>query len=530
MIWVDRVVEQIKKRGLKLEWVDDMKTPSGRVHVGALRGVVIHDLIYKSLFDHGVESKFTYVFDDHDPMDAIPSYLDQAKWKKYSGMQLYKIPSPQAGFKNFAEFYALEFQHVFEKINCHPEIIWASELYNSGQMNGVIKEILDNSDKVRQIYKEVTKKERPKDWYPFNPICEKCQKVGTTKVYQWDGRAVHYRCMEDLVVWAKGCGYNGKRTPYDGAGKLPWKVEWAAKWKVIGVTVEGAGKDHMSSGGSHDIASQVSTKILRYPIPFPVEYEWFTIEGKKMSSSKGIGVSAKEVADVLPTDLLRFLIVRAPIEAHLDFNPFGDTILNLFDDYDRCLNAYFDKQEGKIPEGKQGEVLTDFARIIELSQVRTLPQQRLFLPRFRTVVNIIKTNTDLLSFFEKQKGTSLTVDEKEILEEREIYAKVYLESYAQDGEKLEFVELLPKELKLSPDQTDFLRNLAAKLSSKQKTKEELQTLIFKTMKEGGYSANDAFKGFYQVTIGRDFGPRAADIIVKFGVKKVKNRLQEATRQ
>src|SRR3990167_11277034 len=98
-----------------------------------------------------------------------------------------------------------------------------------------------------------------------------------------------------------------------------------------------------------------------------------------MASSKGIGTSAREMSQILPPEVLRFLIVRTPIQTALDFNPYGNTILNLFDDYDRCLNAYFDKLENKIPEGKPGEVLSDFARIADLSQVRLLPQQRIFL-------------------------------------------------------------------------------------------------------------------------------------------------------
>src|SRR3990167_9310075 len=104
MFWADKVAEDLKKRKLPLEWVDDMKTPSGRIHVGALRGVVIHDLISKVLRQNRVKTKFTWVFDDHDPMDAIPSYLDYAKWELYAGMQLYKIPSPERGYKSFAEY------------------------------------------------------------------------------------------------------------------------------------------------------------------------------------------------------------------------------------------------------------------------------------------------------------------------------------------------------------------------------------------------------------------------------------------
>lgn len=119
MIWVDREVKKIKERKVHAEgssrgeWVDDMKTPSGRIHVGALRGVVIHDLVHRALLENGVKSTYTYVFDDHDPMDAIPSYLDFQKWEQYAGMQLCNIPSPEKGYKSFAEYYAKEFIHVF---------------------------------------------------------------------------------------------------------------------------------------------------------------------------------------------------------------------------------------------------------------------------------------------------------------------------------------------------------------------------------------------------------------------------------
>lgn len=527
MIWVDREVKKIKERGKKLEWVDDMKTPSGRIHVGALRGVVIHDLVYKVLLENKVKSKFTYVFDDHDPMDAIPSYLDYDKWEKYAGMQLYKIPSPEKGYKSFAEYYAKEFIQVFESINCHPKIIWASELYNSGKMNKVIKEILDASDKVREIYLRVSKVKKENDWHPFNVVCEKCGKVGTTYVYKWDGKEVYYRCEHKMVAWAMGCGYEGKISPYNGNGKLNWRVDWPAKWKVIGVTVEGAGKDHMSSGGSYDMAVAVCREILNYPPTYPLTYEWFTIGGRKMSSSKGVGTSAKEMGNILPPEVLRFLIVRTSIQTALDFNPFGETILNLFDDYDRCLNAYFDKLERKVPEGKSGEVLSDFARIAELSEVRTLPKKRIFLSRFRTVVNLIKTRTDILKFFEKQKGKKLTVEEKELLEERIIYAQQYLKSYATDEEKVDFLKEVSEDLRLSVDQVKFLTSLAKNIKKlKTKNRDKLQQAIYGTLKAGNYSAKEVFPAFYQVTIGKEFGPKAADLILLLGVDKVIKRLQE----
>lgn len=517
MIWVDREVKKIQERRFSREWVDDMKTPSGRIHVGALRGVVIHDMMAKVLAENGVKTTFTYVFEDHDPMDAIPAYLDFKKWEKYAGRQLYQIPSPESGYPSFAHYYAAEFQKVFESINCRPRLIWGSELYRSGKMNGVVKTVLDAAPKIREIYARVAKAQKPADWHPFNVVCQKCGKIGTTYVYKWDGKDVFYRCLPQMVAWAQGCGYEGKMSPLNSSGKMPWKIEWAAKWKVIGVTVEGAGKDHMSSGGSHDIASAICREVLDYPVPYPIPYEWFIVAGKKMSSSKGVGASAKEVAALLPPDLLRFLIVRTPIGTALDFNHYGqDTIANLFDDFDRCLEAYFLKLENKLGEGKQAEVRADFARIIELSSVADLPKKRLLLPRFRTIVNLLKNKTDPRAFFEQKKGRQLTVRERKILEERINYAESYLS-------KEPVADLKVK--KLSSTQKDFLRKLGQKLAQSPQSKQEVQTMIFEILKEDRFSARQVFPAFYQVLLNTDHGPKAADVIMEYGVEKVFKKLK-----
>ncbi|MBU3978070.1 hypothetical protein KKE68_00015 [Patescibacteria group bacterium] len=171
MFWADDIAKKLKKRKLPLEWVDDMKTPSGRVHVGALRGVIVHDLVYKALKDIKVNTKYTYVFENHDPMDDIPSYLDKEKFEKYLGLPLFKVPSPVEGYENYARYYALEFQRVFNTIGCTPEIIWAKDLYTSGRMNGAIKTALDNAAEVKKIFEETYKKELPKNWYPYQLYC-----------------------------------------------------------------------------------------------------------------------------------------------------------------------------------------------------------------------------------------------------------------------------------------------------------------------------------------------------------------------
>jgi len=520
MIWPDREAKRLKERNLPLEWADDMKTPSGRVHVGSLRGVIVHDLIYKALKDIEVNAKFSYVFNDMDPMDGMPSYLDANKWGKHMGEPLYKIPSPEPGFKSFADYFAKEFISVFNSINCHPQIIWSSELHRAGKMNEVIKLILDKADVVRDIYKKVVKKDRASNWFPYNPICEKCGKIGTTSVYKWDGKYVYYKCEEKMVEWAEGCGYEGQVEPINENGKLVWKLDWPAHWKVIGVTIESSGKDHMSSGGSYDMGIHFCKNILGTVAPDALGgYEWFTIGGKKMSSSKGIGSSAKEVSQILPPDLLRFLLVRTPIKTHLDFDPVGDTIPNLFDDYDRCLNAYFLKLENHLPKDKAGEVASDYARIIELSEVKPLPKIRLYIPRFRTIINLLKAkNEDLTVFFETQKKIKLSSEEKAILEERIKYAKIYLEKYSQ--EKIDSVN--SKEFLPSEKQKKFIFQLTSQLKmiKNMEDKDSVQNAIFVSIKESAINPKEAFTAFYQTLINKPFGPKAADLIQEFGIEKV----------
>ncbi len=166
-----------------------------------------------------------------------------------------------------------------------------------------------------------------------------------------------------MVKWAKGCSYTGEISPFDGNGKLPWKVDWPAHWTVMGVTIEGAGKDHSSAGGSRDIAKELCAEVFNYPNPYNLPYEFFLIGGKKMASSKGLCLKARELADVLPWEVGRFLFTRTDYKKAIEFDPVGtQAIPNLFDEYQKAAEAYFNKGDN------------DLARAFELSQVREVQQ------------------------------------------------------------------------------------------------------------------------------------------------------------
>ena len=456
--WADKIVEEI------FEWqtnqpqkitlhVDDMKTPSGRVHTGSLRGAVLHDVIAQVLMIKSAEKIVsTYVFNDMDPMDGLPSYLDQSEYAPHMGKPLYQIPAPPLnqsglnldlitaeekkrfqGAKTFSEFYALDFIDAFRRIGCQQEIVWSHELYESGKMDKIIRLSLDNVEKIKEIYKQVADYNLPDKWYPFQVICPKCGKVGTTLVTDWDGNEVSFECQSDKVEWAQGCGYIGKISPFGGTGKLLWKVDWPAHWAVLGVTVEGAGKDHTSAGGSRDMGKAIVEEVFAWQNPFDIPYEWILVRGAKMSSSKGIGTSAREFVRLFPAAIGRFLFVNKHYNQVIDFDPKGMAIPDLFDEYDQAARIFWGEEKGD----------QRLSRAFELSQIDQVPQPH-FLPRFRDLAIWMQhPELDLEEEFGKIKGSTLTKTELAVLADRQTYAQIWIDQYAPEEFQFTFDQITP---------------------------------------------------------------------------------------
>ena len=60
------------------------------MHVGALRGVLIHDAIFRTLREKGIEARYLFGVDDFDPVDEIPKGEDE-HFGKYIGWPLCNI-------------------------------------------------------------------------------------------------------------------------------------------------------------------------------------------------------------------------------------------------------------------------------------------------------------------------------------------------------------------------------------------------------------------------------------------------------
>ncbi|HWY79627.1 MAG TPA: lysine--tRNA ligase [Candidatus Sulfotelmatobacter sp.] len=503
MFWADKVAQDIITSGRsKPYWVDDMKTPSGFAHVGSLMGPIIHSMIFRALQDAGKEATYTFVINDFDPADDLLPEI-KGTHEKYLGMPLKLAPSPEQKFESMADLFSNDFINAIRNLGVEATILSSWELYHEGKFDGVIREALDNAETIQDIYHKVSgSKKKEAGWLPFQVICENCRKLGTTKVFAWDGEKVSYTCEPHLVKWAQGCGYKGKVSPFGGTGKLPWKVDWGAHWKVIGITIEGAGKDHASAGGSYDIAMTICKEVFHYDPPFKLPYEFILIGGKKMSSSKGLGLKAHDLVKILPPSIGRFLFARSGIKSQSNFDPMDkNAIPSLFDDYQKAADAYFDNGEN------------DLARAFELSQVGELKKP----PAIRFSVL-----TQWIQMPDMQEQIK-----KEGLEEWAKYAKLWIEEYAPESVKFLVQKELPEAAKnLSEKQKELLQKTASEVDASEDA-EALQTRIYTIGKEIGLNGKETFAAIYKVLIGKDHGPKAAWLILSLEKKFVKERFEEA---
>lgn len=521
MFWSDKIAKEIIDSGSHTPyWVDDMFTPSGFAHIGSLRGPIVHDLVYRSLVDAKAQTTFTYIFNDFDPVDGLPPEL--MRMAEELGKPLRLAKPPEEGYESFADYFTKDFQKVLTSLGVRATFRSSWDMYHEGMFNGVIREALDNAVLIQDIYQRVSgSKKRDKGWLPLQVVCEKCGKLGTTRVHGWDGTLVTYTCEPTMVTWAKGCGYTGSTSPFTDPknpahhpGKLPWKVDWPAHWKVLGVTIEGAGKDHSSAGGSRDIAKELCREVFHIDNPYNLPYEFFLIGGKKMSSSKGLGLKGRDLTSLLPPEVGRFLFTRTDYRQAIEFDPMGTmAIPDLFDEYDRCWQAYIDGTDESL------------ARAFMLSQVSRIPEKTpVFLPRFRDVANFEQLpNVDVLSRFAEMKGSALSETEKEIITERSHYAKVWLKTYAPDEYRYQIAKKPANEYQLSAEQWEFLNALAAVWPSIDDP-EKLHGELFSLARAQNIDLKAAFRALYQVVLDKEHGPRAGWLRKQFEVSEVVARL------
>ncbi len=492
--WADVIAEKLENSGPHT--IATGITPSGPVHIGNMREVMTADAVYRALKDRGVEARLIYIADNFDRLRRLYPFLPES-FKEHIGKPLSEIPCPTGCCGSYADHFLNPFLKSLERLGIKPEVYRADVMYKEGKFVEAIKTALQRRDDIARILKEVSGREVPANWSPFQAICECCGRTNTTRVTGFDPKTetVEYECE---------CGSKGI-VSMRGGGKLVWRVDWPARWPIFEVTIEPFGKDHATAGGSYDTGKRISEEIYNYPAPFPIVYEWIHLKGVgAMHSSTGIAITINEMLDVVPPEVLRYLIIRNKPEKHIEFDP-GMGLINLVDEYDQ----------------RKGD-----ARAMELSSIG---EGRPFEVPFRHMVTAVQiARGDEVQLLKALQRSGYDISSEEVIIARAKNVQTWLDRYAPAYVKFQVCAELPAAVNnLTPEERNALGILAERIG--EKTAAEIHDEVYNVAKEQGLDSKKFFQAIYLAFLGDRQGPKVGWFLASLEREFVKNRLREAAR-
>ncbi|MBO7388157.1 MAG: lysine--tRNA ligase [Methanomicrobium sp.] len=485
---VDRGVKHLIATGI---------TPSGPIHLGNMREVVTGDVVYKAMRAKGLDAELIYNADDFDPLRKVYPFLDES-YAKYIGYPLCDIPCPCGKHKSYADHFLEPFLKALEELDVKPKVLRSSELYRSGKYTEQIKTVLENAAEIKEILERVSQRKLPDNWVPFYPICKGCGQISNAEILEHDPERhiVKYRCS---------CGHVDECDYSKGEGKLVWRVDWPMRWNALGVTVEPFGKDHAAAGGSYDTGKEIVEKIFGGKAPFPVPYEWISLKGKgAMASSTGVAITISSMLEIVPPDVLRYMIVRSKPEKAINFDP-GMGLLTLIDEYSRVA--------------EKGE-----SREYELSKISDVATD---IP-FRHLVTVVQIAKDDDAILEILARSGYNVSNRDAVIKRARRAKIWVEQYAPENVSFTVKEELPECAKSFGDEEKrAIKTLVEKLSKVPVwNAENIHNAVYDTGTEAGINPKDIFTCIYKAILAQERGPRAGWFLEALGSDFVIKRLSE----
>ncbi|RLE48117.1 MAG: lysine--tRNA ligase [Candidatus Methanomethylicota archaeon] len=523
--WVDIVVEDLLSMKVDKHIVNGGMAASGPIHIGKTRGeLFIQAAVARGLKKRGADVEHMLVVYTQDPLKAKPPLTTPEFTRKWKGIRILDVPCPEGCCSNWVEHWMKPFYEVLDDFGIENlKVVETSELYKDRRMVNAVKLIIEKRNKAREVLSRFKGAKYPEDWIPFKPLCPNCHNISTTKAISVDLEA------EKVEFTCPRCGVKGKVDLTQG--KLEWRLEWAALWKVLNVTFEPYGKDHAVAGGSRDSCAAIAKEVLGIQPPKGLAYEWVYVNGKAMSSSGGISFDFNEWPKIAKPQVLKYWYYSAKPMTHLDFSPIK--VPQLSDEYDKAERVYFG-----IEKVKESKIEENMKRSYEIANNEKPPKEMPIQIPYKFAVMLAQIIPEKEGFgwraAEKLIKTGHlheTPSEGEIKQIESILRRAgyWARKYAPPHLRITILEKLPQEIvnKLSEKEKEFLRILGEKISERTWMPDELEAEIYRLAREVvGIGSKRAFKAAYRVLLGRESGPRLAPFILTLDEKFVIKRFTE----
>lgn len=544
--WLNEIVEKISKRKPSKITLSTGKTPSGHIHIGILREIIICDALRRIFEKQGNIVNFYLFIDDFDAAKRFPDYINKRFQEKHLGKPFALIPCPfkECSCESYAAHFGNKLITIFPDFGIENKIIWTFKLYQEKRMQEKVKIALDNTNLIKNILKKYilptldNKRKQEfiamqKTWMPVMVLCENCSKLQKRSA---DGSIIPNRVLsyfkekEEVAYECPACDHKGKVSIYSGKLKLNWRIDWPAKWTIFNTTCEPAGKDHSVKGGAYDTGLEICKNVFGYEGPIKLPYEWLRLGEQDMKTSKGIVFTPKRYLDLADPEIYRMLILRTNPMKHISLRI--EEIPQYHDYYDNMENIYYKSKEAESKQELEFSIylypLTKIYGVPETKPIKIPFKFLTFLAQIQNLLSLEKLYEKAIQVIEGEDQDLSFKDFKFILKRTEnwlIEVKKIIETI-KDVKKKNYI-LSKIEIFTIPEKLD--KNVIDKLDKRQikgislfsefimqdMTLEPniIQNKIFTIAKEElEIPPKKLFEALYIIILGKQSGPRLGPFI------------------
>tara|TARA_R110000868_G_scaffold29322_5_gene108951 strand:+ start:14981 stop:16603 length:1623 start_codon:yes stop_codon:yes gene_type:complete len=479
--------------------------PSGLPHIGTFGEVARTTMVRRAfqVLAPGVKTRLLCFSDDMDGLRKVPTNVpNQEMLAGYINMPLTKVPDPFGTHPSFGAHNNAKLRSFLDSFGFEYEFASSTDYYTSGRFDATLLKVLEKFDDIMKIMLPSLREERQQTYSPILPVSPR---TGHVLLVPLIARNVE----KGTVTYAEPDTGEQVEVPVTGGHcKLQWKADWAMRWAALKVDYEMAGKDLIDS---IKLASKIC-RVLGVNPPEGFNYELFLDhEGKKISKSKGNGLSIEDWLRYASPESLQLFMYQAPRTGkRLHF----DVIPKNVDEYLAFLTAY-PKQEMKEQLGNP----------VWHIHGGTPPTTDLPIS-FALLLNLASAcqaeDKSVLWGFIKRYAPDATPENLPKLDLMVGYAVNYFHDFVKPA----------KTYRAANDaEATALADLASKLEvlgHEPMTAEELQTLVYDIGKAHGFeNLRDWFRALYEVLLGEAQGPRFGSFVALYGIKETASLIRRA---
>ena len=495
--WSEQLADRVIAEKREPYVITSGMTTSGPAHFGTVCEFLFPFTIGQMLKKKGKKIEFYLVADILDAFDKIPIPMEKYKsqLEQYMGKPLCDVPDPTGKSKSFGDHFLDEVKELMKKLGVRCTVLRANDLYNQGKFDDWAKFYIKHEKQAKEIIESTSGRQLPKDFSVIMPICEKCGRIATTTVTKLIDEEYEYVCNKD-VKYTKGCGHAGKNKLSDHKYKIVWRLHWPAWKQILGSAIEGSGVDHSTRGGSEDTCNAITTELMKKEHSIPYAFGFILLEGKKYSKSKGIGLGVSELLQLVPPEILKYLLLRPDLEENIDINPTPENLLKAYEEFQNASElAKKNIEDLNRPDRKK-------AIAFLLSTDKTWTASFLDVLLYYQV------------YYDWKKVGELLQDQ---------HGVEYLRPYIEEWLKRNFV---PDDyhFKYQPKKAEGIAKVFVESLNESMDSLAIHNHVFEFAKSNSIEPKELFKQLYTCIIGKERGPRLGKLIFTLGIKRLKKDL------